>query len=121
MSDLSAQIGELLSDPQTMEQIKALSGLFGQSAPAPPAQELPEQKPAALPSSLGGADALPAIMKFMPLITSLKEDDDATRLLRAVKPFLSEARQEKLEQAIKILRIIRIVPLLRENDLLNIF
>lgn len=120
MSDISQQITELLSDPNAMDQIRSLSGLFGQSAQSgsPPAPSVP---PPTEPQRSQGADMLPALMKFMPLINSLKEDDDAIRLLYAVKPFLSEARQEKLDQAIRIIRIIRIVPLLKDNGILNLF
>ena len=116
MSDLSAQIGQLLSDPQTMEQIRALSGLLGQSDDAPP-----EPAKTSPPVKNDGVDFLPAAMRFMPLLSALKEDDDTIRLLYAVKPFLSEARREKLDRAIKLLRIIRLIPMLRENDLLNLF
>lgn len=117
MSDLSAQIGQLLSDPQTMEQIKALSGLLGLPDDTPPLPPKP-----APPSGMGDvSDFLPAAMRFMPLLSALKEDDDTIRLLYAVKPFLSEERREKLDKAIKLLRVIRLIPLLRENDLLSLF
>ena len=98
-----------------MEQLKALGGLLGQSAPTEPAAE-PESS--AFP---GAADMLPAVMKLMPLISSVGEDDDSIRLLRAIKPFLSRQRQERLEQAIKLLRVIRIVPLLKSEGLLELF
>ncbi len=116
MSDLTQELGRLLSDPQTMEQIKSLSGLLGQ--PAAPANSAPP--PSAPPSPQSGNDLLPAVMRFMPLLNSLREDDDTIRLLRAVAPFLSEPRRERLEQAIKILRVIRLVPLLREQGVLDL-
>ncbi len=121
MSDISSQISELLSDPGTMEQIKALSGLFGQSAQTTQPPPAPEPQSTNAFDLSNAADMLPAVMKFMPLINAFKGEDDTTRLLYAVKPFLSRERQEKLEQAIKILRIIRIVPLLKDNGLLELF
>lgn len=127
MSDLSSQITELLSDPQTMDRIKSLSGLFGQSAQStdsqPPAPSIAEDHGADI-SSLAGlgsaAEILPTVMRFMPLLNAFREDDDATRLLYAVKPFLSEQRRERLDQAIRILRILRVVPLLKDSGILNL-
>ena len=121
MSDITQQIGQLLSDPGTMEQIKALSSMLGQNTTSTGDSAPPPEPPKATAHNTDiSADMLPAVMSFMPLISSLREEDDTTRLLRAIKPFLSEARQEKLEQAIKILRIIRLVPLLKNNGLLNL-
>lgn len=124
MSDLSAQIGEILSNPEAMEQIRNLSGLFSQPA-APSAAPAPNPEISAQAPSFSkqpensAAEALPAVMKFMPLIGSLQAEDDSTRLLRAVKPFLSPERQARIEQAIKLIRIIKIIPLLKEKGLLD--
>lgn len=46
-------------------------------------------------------------------------DDQRTALLKALKPMLSEERQQKADEAIKILKIIRLIPLLRESGLLS--
>ena len=126
MSDLSAQIGEFLSNPEAMEQLKSLSGLFSQPT-APPTAPAPNTDAAyseptfsKQSESLAAAEALPAVMKFMPLINSFRAEDDSTRLLRAIKPFLSPERQLRLEQAIKLMRIIKLIPLLKEKGLLDI-
>lgn len=116
MSDISERITQLLGDPQTMEQIKALSGLIGQGAPESAPEPEPEE-----PAPSGASQMLPMAMKLMPLLGSFNQDDDAIKLLYAIKPFLSPPRREKLEQAIKLLRIIRIVPLLKSEGLLELF
>lgn len=46
-------------------------------------------------------------------------DDDRTALIKALKPMLSEPKQQKAEEAIKILRLIQLVPLLRESGFLK--
>ena len=115
MSDISQQIDNILSDPQMMERIKALGGLFGQPASAP---EPPAETP---PQSAQNADIIPSIMRFMPLLTSLGDDDDSTRLLKAIMPFLSPERRERMERAIKLLRVIRLLPLLRDGGFMDIF
>ena len=126
MSDLTSQINQILSNPEMMEQIKALSGLFGQSAAPqgangdftmPENSSVPQPKQQS-PLDLLGADGLQTAMRFMPIITELKKEDDTTQLLRAIKPFLSPQRQDKLEEAIRILRIIRIVPMLKNQNLI---
>lgn len=46
-------------------------------------------------------------------------DDDRTALIKAIKPMLSEARQQKADEAIKMLRLIRILPVLRDSGFLK--
>ncbi len=94
MSDLSSQIGQILANPEMMEQIKSISGLMGASEPEKPAQ-------------------LQTITNF------IREDDDTIRLLRAIKPFLSPDRQERIERAIKILKIIKLVPLIKQQGIFD--
>ena len=126
MSDLTSQINQILSNPEMMEQIKSLSGLFGQSAAAQGSGSdfssleniQPKQQS---PLDLIGADGLQTAMKFMPILTELRKDDETTQLLRAIKPFLSPQRQEKLEEAVRLLRIIRILPMLKNQGLMNLF
>lgn len=119
MNDLTSQINQILSNPEMMEQIKGLSGLLGQSAPEPVPP--PSAPPQPSPLDLLGNDGMQTIMKILPLINQLRQEDDTTRLLRAIKPFLSPERQEKLEEAIKLLHIMKILPLLKNKGLLNIF
>lgn len=129
MNDLTSQINQILSNPEMMEQIMGLSGLLGQSAPesAPQQKQIPMQttpQPQQMQSSpldLLGSDGMQTIMKIMPIISQIKQEDDTTRLLRAIKPFLSPERQEKLEEAIKILRILKILPMLKGQGLFNLF
>lgn len=46
-------------------------------------------------------------------------DDDRTALIKALKPMLSEPKQQKADEAIKILRLIQLVPLLRDSGFLK--
>ena len=46
-------------------------------------------------------------------------DDERTALIKALKPMLSEPRQQKADEAIKILKLIQLLPLLRESGFLN--
>ncbi len=118
MSDIASQINSILSDPEMMKQIQGLSGILGQSDNAEnTAPSLPQPKNS--PLDILGADGMQTAMKLMPLLSKLKQEDDTTRLLYAIKPFLSDQRQKKLDEAIRLIRIINLVPLIKQQGLLN--
>ena len=116
MEDLSRKITELLSNPETMEQIKGLTGLLGQSdfsaqnnVPKPP---LPPSKPT---NDFINPEMLGTVMKFAPLLKSVNQEDDSTRLLKALKPFLRDERKKKVDEAIKLLGLMKMLPLLKDS------
>ena len=124
MDDLTSKISEILSDPAAMERIRGLAGMFTQQTNAeqsPP--DTPEEPPCSPEQDtfqgLGDAFPIPPVdmmqmmMKIMPLIKEFKKEDNTTRLLNALRPFLSEARRKKLDEAMKILQIMRLMPLLK--------
>ncbi len=110
----NAQLAGLLSNLASNPQI---AGLLGGAAnnPQPPAPQ-PEQK-----ESTPGVDGdmLQTIMKIAPLLSSVRQEDDSTRLLHALRPMLGSERQKKLDEAIKLLQLMRIMPLLKGNNLLG--
>ncbi len=108
MEDLSRKINELLSDPGMMEQIKGLAGMLGEK---PPAAEPKPEVPSLDPSMLG------TVMKIAPLLQSAGGDDDSTRLLRALKPFLKEERAKRVDGAIRMLGLMKMLPLLKESGI----
>ncbi len=134
MADMSAAINSILSDPEAMEQIKALGGMLGLDGN----KSVPQQRPAeekvndisSLISSIGGkpnkaenpmpdAEMLGMMMKFAPLLSSMNEDNDSTRLLYALKPFLSEKRRMRVDQSVRLLGIMRILPIIKESGFLG--
>lgn len=148
MEDLNQQINQILSDPQSMQQLQSMAaalGLGGQSGAAQPARQQPTPPQAAQNSqpdlsgllrSLsgpGGGNASPppasgglsglspellqTVGRLAPLLSQANREDDSTRLLRALRPLLSAARQQKLDEAIKILQMMRLLPLLRSSGL----
>ena len=62
------------------------------------------------------ADMLGKIGK---LSSAVSADDNRTALIKALKPMLSEERQQKADEVMKILKIIQLLPLIRESGLLN--
>lgn len=117
MDDLASKIGELLNNPGSLDQIKSIAGLLGGAASSPqPASPQPEQNESA-PGVDG--DMLQTIMKVAPLLSNFRQEDDSTRLLRALRPMLCEERQKKLDEAIKLMQLMRMLPLLKGSDLLS--
>ena len=62
----------------------------------------------------GNSDTVSQLMKFLPVISDMNKDDDTTRLLKALKPFLSEERRSKLDEATRILRLMKLLPVIRQ-------
>lgn len=115
MEDLSRKISELLSDPQALEQIRGLTGLLGQTQEKSEQPEHKETPDTAEPSFSGMPDPnmIGMIMKFAPLLQSAKEEDDSTRLLKALKPFMHDERSKRIDGAIRLLGIMKVLPLLK--------
>ena len=114
MDDISQKIGELLSDPSMMEQIRSLGGMLGMVREPPSNQVTPA--PAAPPSPVSGGispDMLGMMMKLAPLLSSVNEENDSTRLLNALRPFLSEKRRGRIDSTIRLMSLMRILPMLK--------
>ncbi len=126
MNDAASQINQILNNPEMLQQIKAISGLLNKSSDSADANNSPGDTAALSnlkqpsPLDLLGTDGLKTAMKFMPILSELKKDDETTQLLYAIKPFLSPQRQAKLDEAIRLLRIIKILPLLKNQGLMNL-
>ncbi len=65
----------------------------------------------------GGMPDLSILMKLAPLMTSLNRDDEDTILLKALRPYLHGDREKRLDDAIKIMRFIKFIPLLQDRGL----
>lgn len=67
---------------------------------------------------LGGID-LEAIMRMGELLSQMNKQDDSTRLLLALKPHLKPENRQKVDSAMKLIKIMNILPLLRDSGILN--
>jgi len=82
----------------------------------------------ALLSSLGGGggnenSGLPNldIGKLMNIqkLLSQRKDDSSTALLRALKPHLAEENRKKVDEAVRIMELLDLLPLIKESGLLG--
>ena len=92
------------------------------SAPAPPPvqQKTAAAAPPNLLNTLNNSDPMTAmLLRAAPLLANANREDDSTRLLAALRPLLGEARQKKLDEASKILKLLHLLPLLKESGVLQ--
>lgn len=109
-SQLMPMLAALKDDP---EAVKALSSLMGalsgqKSEPKAPRVEANGDGLAAILSLLQGKNEQQTSKEAPPLCKVFGTQDEMKNriaLLCAVKPYLSEARQQKLETVIKLLRL----------------
>lgn len=133
MENISDKISELINSPGGMEKIRAAaSALLGSGGSEPETNQsasLPDlsalMSPAAgegpdLSGLLSNASVMGSIMKIMNAMNSMKHDSRID-LIRALKPYLSSERAKRADQAISFLKIAAILPLLKEEGLLNLF
>lgn len=123
MDDMSQKLMSMMNDPEIMSKIQGLSGLLSQGSheeapPLPKEESVPKPESSASPFPM---EMMGTVMKLMPLMNSFKEDDETTRLLKALRPFLSESRRKKLDEAIRLMRIMKLIPLLKGTDMFDFF
>lgn len=111
MDDLSSMLAGIMNSPEQMEKIKAMaSNLFGNSEPSPTVSQ-PSQMPDISAGEIAG------LMKMANLLKNNSNDRRAGVLL-ALRPYLSEHRQKRVDDAVKILRLINILPAVKEAGIL---
>jgi hypothetical protein len=107
MADFDEKLNSLLSNPEAMGQIMQLAQSLGGSFDAPQ-QDVPAYSPPPPPDSnpFGGTD-FSALIRLLPLLQELGgQNANARALLLAMRPYLRAERQEKVEQALQLARLI---------------
>lgn len=111
--DLASKITELLNDPDGMENIKNMAqSLLGD-------QGLGSVAPTDTPSDLPDAAQMASIMSMIKRFQSTKADS-RTSLLLALRPHLSGQRQERLDKAVKLLKLYALLPMIQQSGLFNL-
>lgn len=96
MEGMEDKVNTILSNPQLMQQIMSMASSL--SAPQP------EQEPETPPNTLPDFD--PAmIQKLMSLVGNLNVNDQQRNLLRALRPYLTDTRIQKLEKAMRAAKL----------------
>ncbi len=102
--NIQENLSRLLSDPEGMERIRAMAESLFSSA-----EERGE------PSG----DEAQMLLRAVKL---LRDDapDERGQLLLALRPHLGAERQEKIDRAVKLLRLAKLAPLLGESDIFKL-
>lgn len=133
MEDIAQTLQDILGSEEGQQKLKGLMEMFGngnddidlsmlegmlsstQSQSAPSNSSANNDEP---PD--GGLD-LQALMGIGKMMEQVNKRDSNTELIRALKPLLRPERQKKADTAIKILRLLSLLPLLKESGLLDNF
>lgn len=127
--DLGAMISQLLADPQRMQQLGQMAASLGLGAPA--------QSSSNEPASCGGLPDLSAVLgaapretkpaidpslllKLQSAMQSLSQPSPGVELLRALRPLLSEKRAKKVDDAVRIMQLVQLLPTLKESGLFRL-
>lgn len=150
MEDLMEKLQAMLSDEESMNQIKQLAGMFGgaTSGAAVPndgnsaddkgsvasSSEMPDLS--ALFSAFGKGNSkeeskssgipdlgidLGMIMQLQGLLQSVSCNDKNADLLVALKPHLKEEKQGKVDKAVKLLKLFALWTVIKESGILKSF
>ena len=110
MAELDEKLNALLSDPGSMAQIvqmaqqlsATMGGNAGAAAPSPAQSAAPAQTPP------DGIDPQ-VVARFLPLLQEYSRSNSQTmQLLYALRPFLKESKQDKVERAARLARLIHL-------------
>ncbi len=137
MDNFEEALGNILSNPEAMNKISELSKSLGlssgdtsQNTKSEPNQGI---NMSMLSNLLGGSqkqsdssnplsslmsgelspNLLSSLTRFLPLIQNMNKEDESTALLKALRPFLSGEKCKRLDEAAKMLKVMRIIPKLK--------
>ena len=100
MSEMEEKISAMLSNPQLMQQIMSIAQSMGTESKASP----PEAQNQTQPSPLPHFD--PALLQAISQTVGRSSvDHNQMELLRALTPYLSTARVQKLERAMRAVKM----------------
>ena len=112
-----SKINEILSDKESMEQIKKLASMMGMG------ENISETPPPVSPApQIQTGNDMPDISKilmFSQMAKNMTENDKNTSLLVALKPHLSEERQIKTDKAIKFLKVMSLISFAKNSGILS--
>ncbi|MCL2088551.1 MAG: hypothetical protein FWH14_03620 [Oscillospiraceae bacterium] len=134
MEDLANKIQELLGSEDGMAKIQSVAQMFGAGSGGSGAEgngldlsalsgllggsggEQTEEKPSGGIPDLGGID-INMLMNIQKIMSAMNSDDKNIHLIKALKPHLSDDRRKKADDAMKIMQLISLLPMLKESGL----
>jgi len=108
MDDLSQKLNSILSDPKSMEMISSLLGSMKEEEPGLPEPKKEEPQD-------GNIELM---LKMAPLLSSFNQEDENSKLLAALRPYLKDERKKRLDEAKKIMMLLKALPFLKDSGIL---
>ena len=107
MDDISQKIQSLLNDEESMRQIQELAAMFSGDNSVSSQEQ----------TSSEGFGINPAAI--MQLIGAMSQQDKNCDLLLALREHLSVEKQQKIDKAVKLMKLYNIFIAMRENGMLD--
>lgn len=122
LDDIAEKIQSLLSDEESMKQIKELAAMFsgssGNSGDSPPSFSQADSDTGQ--NTENGSEGLGinplAIMQLMGAVSASDKNCD---LLVALRPHLGEEKQRRLDKMLKLMKLYNIFMTMRESGMLD--
>ena len=116
MDDLMSKLKSVLSDEESMKQVRELADMLsggsteqkaGNTSDAPPQSP---QAPAIDPMML---------MKIQSIMAQASKPDKNIDLLLALRPLLKDENKQKLDRIVKLFRLVSLYPAIKESGILG--
>lgn len=108
--NLQDKIQNILSDPESMQQLSELAQMFQGSS---------TEQSASAPAPLSGMPDAAMLMKLGEMMQGTASDDKNTALLQALKPHLSEQRRRRADKAMRLLRLWAVFQTMQKSGMLQ--
>ncbi len=124
MADIGEKLQELLSSPDGMQKLQSaasqLQGILGEGADISSLLSglQPPTPPQPTPASSAGGFDLSLLTKAAPFLSAMQQEDDSAKLLKALRPYMHGERQKRLDDALEILKWLRLATMLKEQGVL---
>lgn len=109
MDDIENKISDILSDPDSMKKLMSIAQALSSSSPQaggeedPPSHDPPPESP-----DLGFDPAMIGKLASIMQGAAPRSDDKKSALLGALKPYLSDERQKKVDRAMNMMRMTKL-------------
>lgn len=135
MDDIASMITQFLGSEEGMAQLRAVSEALGlgdvtaAASAAPPSGQGQQVGAGFTPPAFQGSQSsqaapqidLNTLMMMQKAVSMMGQEDKNTELLRALKPHFSPERAKKVDDAIRIMQLIRLLPVAKELGIFDSF
>ena len=119
MDDLAAMISQFLNSEEGMQQLRSVSQALGLGDIAGEQQSQTSSAPSFASSGAQPQIDMNTVLMLQRAMSAMGQEDKNTELLRALKPHFSPERAKKVDDAIKIMQLIRLLPMAKELGLFD--